>query len=257
MMLFPDNWFSEICPLIDDRGFTIVGSISQAHRIPKSQDPNKLILYNWDVYPWMNYKDGPWQRWGELLKSCRDIWHTSEACARRTEEMYGIKKGQVIKTFVPVDQFAGPVGNNNYVLMPMRHYVQDKCFGWAQKACDELEIDLIHPNHNIDKKAYEKIMRYASVILSHYYEASTGGLGIIEGMSLGKPVLINAMSGYNGGKEYAGDYGWYFKTYEEMKKLLVVLMAAPHPIHGQQEFTKNYDIKIMAEKINEALHSYK
>lgn len=252
MMLFPDNWFGEICDLIDDRGFTIVGSISQAHRIPKNQDPKKLILYNWDVYPWMNYAEGPWQRWGELMKSCRDIWHSSLVCAKRTKEIYGIDRGVVIKTFVPVTNFDGPTGDNRYVLMPMRHYANDQQFGWAQKACHELGIDLIHPNHDIDKKAYEKIMRYATMILSHYYEASTGGLGMIEGRYCGKPVLASA-SPYNGAKEYMGEEAIYFHDYEDMKGKIKFMFEAQKNTTEQEnkQWVKdNYDIKVMADKIN-------
>lgn len=256
MMIFPPNWFAKITPLINDRGFTIVGSISQAHRIPAKQDPNKLILYNWDVYPWMNFNNGPWKRWGDLLKSCRDVWHSSYACANRTKEIYGVDKGQVIKTFVPVGYLGdGPIGNDNYVLMPVRHYHNDQCFNWATNACRELGIKLIWPNHDIPQKEYEKIISNSTLILSHYHEASTGGLGMIEGVYFGKSVVANA-SPYNGAREYMADHAMYFKTYDEMKEMIQTVFDSKiqHNVELCRKWIReNYDIQVMADRINNRL----
>lgn len=256
-MLFPDNWFGKITPLIDDRGFTIVGSISQMHRIPEKQDPDKLILYNWDVYPWFDFTSGPWKRWGEYMKKAREVWHSSLACAKRTEEIYGFKKGQVIKTFAPVEHFEGPIADGNYVLMPMRYYHNDKCFNWATNACHELKIKLIWPNHDIPEKQYREIMRNCTLVLSHYYEASTGGLGMIEGTYLGKTVVANG-SPYNGAREYMGDHAAYFQTYEDLKDWLQVVFdtRTKHDLEAMRKWVKdNYDIKVMAEKINASIQA--
>lgn len=255
MMLFPDNWFSKICPLIDDQGFTIVGSISQMHRIPASQDPKKLILYNWDVYPWLDYSSGPWKRWGELMRDCADVWHASEACKRRTEEIFGISKGIVIKTFVPIDWLNDDLGDDRYVLMPMRFYEKDKCFGWAEKACEELDIPLVHPNHNIPFEKYRKTLQHCTLILSHYAEASTGGLGMIEGRFCGKPVLANG-SFFNGAREYMGDQAVYFNDFDDLKATLKFMWESQKKTileENRQWVRENYDISIMAKKINERL----
>lgn len=255
MMLFPDNWFGKIVPLIDDRGFTIVGSISQMHRIPANQDMNKLILYNWDVYPWIDIIKGDWFRWGELMKSCLDIWHASEVCKLRTKEIYGIDKGIVIKTFVPVDWVQGETGDERYVLMPIRHYLKDECFYWADRVCKELGIRLIRPNRAFSAGVYAEVMRKCTLILSPYAEASTGGLGMIEGYSLGKLVLANS-SKYNGAKEYMGNQAVYFSSYEDMKDQIKKLFFETSKVDlesNQEWIRKNYAINVMAEKINAKL----
>lgn len=256
MMLFPDNWFSKICPLIDDRGFTIVGSISQIGRIPKDQDPDKLILYNWDVYPWMDYTRGLWKEWGDLLRACRDVWHCSWCTQLRTREIYGVDKGRVIKTFVPVDHLDGPVVAGQYALMPMRHYVNDQCFDWAAEACEQMRIPLMHPNHSIAEKEYPKVLRNCRFIISHYAEASTGGLGIIEGTYFGKHVVLNE-SVYNGGSEYLrGRLVSTFNSFNHFKDMIKYAWdnhESAAGVGGREWVLENYSIERMAGEINQAL----
>lgn len=258
MMLFPDNWFGKIMPLIDDRGFTIVGSISQMDRIPNNQDMSKLILYNWDVYPWHNRTTGEWKRWGKLMADCFDIWHPSMVTFRRTEQFYGISKGQVVKTFCPVDWVDGETSRNGSVLMPMRDYPKDECFDWVDRACSELGINLIRPRAKMPKAEYIKVMQNCSLILSPYAEASTGGLGMIEGHFLGKPVLANT-SVYSGAREYMETHAKYFDTFEDLKdKLTTMLNSKEQSLAVNRLWVQNnYDIEVMAKKINEIISSYK
>jgi hypothetical protein len=253
-MIFPNNWFSKIIPLVDPKEFTIVGSISQLSRAPK--DLSKTILYNWDVYPWMDYTQGNWKVWGEMMKHCYDVWHASECTLKRTEEIYGLKKGKVIKMFVPTDWLDSPVSNKRFVLMPMRHYTQDKTFLWAKRACEELNIPLVHPNHDLAPGKFKELMHTCTLVLSHYTEASTGGQGLIEASYLNKPVLIND-SFYNGGREHVGNRGFYFKTYDELKLKLLEMFFNPPKLSGGKEWVKeNYDISVMAKEMNKTICAY-
>lgn len=259
MMFFPDNWFAKIVPLIESQGFTILGSISQMHRLPAKIDYDRLIVYNWDVYSWQNYKSGPWQRFGEIMQKARDVWHASSCTKEQTKAIYGFDKGSVIKMFVPTDWLNDDLGDGRYVLMPMRHYLQDAQFTWARKACDELGIPLVHPNHDLPFEKYRHTLQHASIILSHYREASTGGQGMIEGYYSGKPILA-CRSAYSGAEEYMKSQAYYFSSYENLKDQLKWLFFETPKIdllRAREWVRENYDIKVMAERINETLHSYK
>lgn len=259
-MLFPDNWFGKIMPLINDQGFIIVGSISQIKRLPAGVDMSKVILYNWDVYPWQDRSKGEWKEWGKLMRDCRDIWHASMATFRRTEQLYGLSKGKVIRTFCPTDWLIdGKIKDGPYVLMAMRDYPHDECFNWADKACAELKIQLVRTRMNFAVEDYSKLMRECKLILSPYAEASTGGLSMIEGKHFGKPVLANT-SFFNGAREHMGTKATYFDGYDDLKVKLQEML------HVKQDYTTfmedrqwvkdNYDIKVMASQINETLRSY-
>lgn len=260
-MLFPDNWFGKIQPLIDDQGFIIVGSISQIKRLPAGVDMSKVILYNWDVYPWQDRSRGGWKEWGKLMRDCRDIWHTSMATFRRTEQLYGISKGTIIRTFCPTDWLSdGPIFDGRYVLMAMRDYPEDECFDWIDKACKVLNIPLVRSRMNFSVEEYSKIMREATLIVSPYAEASTGGLSMIEGKYFGKAVLANT-SFYNGAREHMGNKATYFDGYDDLLDKLQIMFPVEQGsenLEADRQWVKdNYDIKVMADKINETLHCYK
>lgn len=260
MMLFPDNWFGKIMPLINDQGFIIVGSISQIGRLPAGVDMSKVILYNWDVYPWQDRSSGEWKAWGKLMRDCRDIWHASMATFRRTEQLYGISKGKVIRTFCPVDWLGdGELSDEEFVLMPMRDYPHDECFNWAEQACVDLNIKLLRPRRSLSIEEYSDAMRSCTLILSPYAEASTGGLGMIEGKYFNKPVLANT-SFFNGAREHMGTQATYFDEFDDLKAKLQEMFHAKQDyttLKANRQWVKdNYDIKVMATQINETLLSY-
>lgn len=245
MNLFPDNWFAEVTRYIEPNDFTIVGSISQLKRI-KSQE--NLILYNWDMYSWQDYSAGDWQIFGDLSRKAVDLWFPSVGTLRQSEKIYGTDKGAVIKMFVPLDWLPEPTAGD-YVLLPMRYYTKDRCFDWAEKACAELGVKLYHPNHDLSLKEYKKLIAGAGLILSPYAEASTGGMGLIEGTALGKPCLINA-SPLNGGFEYMGEHGNYFTTFAELKSEITRLLGTK--VDGEW-VREEYSVRRMARDINERL----
>lgn len=243
LALFPKNWFAEVVPLIKDNPYTILGSISQMKRLTSTDN---LIVYHWDMYSWQNYSKGEWYEFGKLCEAAVDIWYPSIGTKEMTKKIYGVDKGAVIKTFAPTN-WVSCGSRGDYVLFPMRYYEQDQCFGWAKQACQELGLKLVHPNHDKRPGEYIKLLANCNMIVSPYAEASTGGLGMIEGSKCGKPVLANG-SPLNGAREYMGDYAEYFDTYEEFKSKLWKMYHAP--------FNKPpviYSVEGMAEAINQRL----
>ena len=76
----------------------------------------------------------------------------------------------------------------------------------------------MNDNHHRSEEEFQKWLAEANLLLCPYYEASTGGLSLLEGFNIGKPVLV-CDSPYLGAKDYFGDNAFYFKNgdYEDLK----------------------------------------
>lgn len=258
LFICPNNWLGALAGSLERFGHELVKenpeiilgmSISQSKRIfavIEKYPDCPLAIYNWDTYSYMDYNSGIWKEFGDLCRKSVDIWYPSQCTKDMTMKIYGVDKGVVIKMFVPTDWVTcAPRGD--YVLLPMRFYEKDPCFDWAKRACAELNIPLVHPNHDLPLAEYREIMANCNMVVSPYAEASTGGMGMLEAAKCGKPVLANG-SPLNGAREYMGDYATYFDGYEDFCDKLWRMYSTS----GTQEPISR-TIEDMAKEINERL----
>jgi hypothetical protein len=80
----------------------------------------------------------------------------------------------------------------------------------VRDACKELGIPCVESATSLPWPKFQKTVAGARLLVSAYYEASTGGLTLLEGYRLGKPVLLSG-SPRNGASEYFGDRAYYFE----------------------------------------------
>lgn len=183
-----------------------------------------LIVYNWDTYLWQfeNARQGEynWDKYALMLALAREIWCPSQCTVARQQEIYK-QDGVVVKTFTPLHHLQDlTLSDKRFIFHAMRDYPLPE-LGWLEQACKELDIVLIRSNNSLPLSEYLSNLSACSLVVSHYSEASTGGLSAQEAAYLGKPVLLSD-SFYNGGQEYLGDYATYFKAgdYNDFKKKL-------------------------------------
>ena len=173
--------------------FIICASISQLGRLVPLQTKYPqipIIHYNWDLYEWHKSQNYDWLTYGKSLQQSREIWCPSAEVILRTEEYYGLgRKCHIIKTFARLFDY-DDVQDKRYIYNPMRAYFRDKNYGWAERACKELEIPLVESKHKLSQEDFEKTIAHCTFLLCEYYEASTGGLTLLEGHRLGKQVLV-------------------------------------------------------------------
>jgi len=197
------------CDFIICASHSQVGLLKNAHyRYPKTP----IINYNWDLYGWIWKNPGTydWRSYGEMLFKSTEIWCPSNEVIKRTEEFFKLGyKCKVIKTFARFFNYDGDITDNRYVLNPMRPYIFDKNYGWLKKACQELDIPLKESNHSLTEKEFQKTIAQCSFLCTEYHEASTGGLTLLEGYRLSKPVIVSD-SEYMGARDYFGDRAIYF-----------------------------------------------
>jgi glycosyltransferase involved in cell wall biosynthesis len=92
------------------------------------------------------------------------------------------------------------------------------------------------------------------------YEASTGGLTLLEAYRLGKPVLMSN-SYYQGGQDYFGDKAEYFQydSYSNFKAKLKDMWENPRKVNIEDAiiFTDQYTPEKMAESVLNRLKELK
>jgi hypothetical protein len=162
-----------------------------------------------------------WGLYRDMLRKCDELWCLSnEVVLRMGEEGVDTKRCHLMKIWARFFDYEGEIKDGRYVLGAMRPYVDDKNYGWLKRACQELGIPLVQPNHGLSELEFQKIIAECSFLCTEYHETSTGGLTLLEGYKNGK-VSVISNSPYNGAVDYLGDRAVYFDdTYEDLKRVL-------------------------------------
>jgi len=156
------------------------------------------------------------------------------------------------------------ISDEDYVCDPLRS-IPDRHEGWVEKACNELNIPYNHGGRGKGSSGrtwdeYKKFIANSSFIICPWYEASTGGMSLMEGYNIGKEILI-CNSPYMGAKDYFGDRANYFEpTYDSMKTQIKALWEkrpAGRSLEDKKEFCKQFSVssfvKNMCDSITEGI----
>lgn len=218
--------------------------------------PNaKLFCYHWDCYEWIwtNPREGEYDynQYGRLLAESLEIWVPSACTAQRTREWWDLPS-KVIPSSCPYWYWAEPE-DKGYILCTLRE-IPDQCWDWFQRACEELALPYKMSRHEMPYRDYQELVAGCKFMVSQLYEASTGGLSLLEGYHIGKPVLINA-SALNGAGEYFGSRAEYFDSYEDLKTKLLMMFHEPIPIATDHRtwVVDNFSSQLMVKRIKERI----
>ena len=234
-----------------------VGAIADSFQAIERWPGIPFFAYNWDTYEWVWENPRPneydYKRYGELLAKAREIWTPSYCTCLRTKQWYGLDS-KVIPSAVPFWSYPSEkIVDNGYLLCPLRE-IPDKNWNWFERACKELDIPYRMSKHDLSFEDYQKTVAGCRGIVSHLYEASTGGLTLMEGYYLGKPCLLSN-STWHGGKDYFGLRARYCPctSYELFKKSLKDFYVNPPSVHRDHAdyITNNFsDEKIIAKMLH-------
>lgn len=227
-----------------------------------------LFAFNWDVYKWV-WLDGMegrkqarhdsrrneynYVRYGELLKQATEVWVPSECTGRRTTQWYGLTNWYTILSSVPYWDYHN-VTDKGYVYCALRE-IPDPKWDILEKACRELKITLVMTKHEVPYEEYQRTLAQSSLLVSHCYELSTGGLSLLEGYYLGKPCLLSN-SEWHGGRDYLGSRGQYFQwdDYDHFKFMLNMMYTHRRDYResladGQEWIVGNFSDEVMVTKM--------
>lgn len=196
-----------------------------------------LYCYNWDCYEWVWTRprkgEYNYRRYGELLKLAREIWVPSVCTGKRTTQWWGLTNWSVILSACPYWEYEN-VRDDGYVLCTLRKIPDPWCDKFEQ-ACESLGITYRRTDHKLDRKGYEDAVAGCRFLVNHYFEASTGGLTLMEGYYLGKHCLVSD-SEWNGARDYMQDRAVYFRHGDEndFKNKLLQMWKSPPKVDRQE-----------------------
>jgi len=108
----------------------------------------------------------------------------------------------------------------------------------------------------LSESEFQKRIANCTFLVCEYYEASTGGLTLLEGHRLGKPVLVSD-SPYMGAKDYFGDRANYFKhdDYEDFKNKISEMWNNRTTLDREAcvKFTDRYSLENMVKEMIERM----
>lgn len=206
------------------RGCTIAfcGSIYSFKRVKGASIP--VVHYNWDLYPHMieHDKTVDWNGYIEHMKTCAEVIVPSACTSRRTQEYCG-RPGVIVTAPVQIwdipQRPAHAPEPKTYALDVMRPYRWDFCHKWPEQCAAAVGIPLVSTRTSLPFDEFRWLVANAKVLVSAVYEASTGGMTLLEGYAHGVPVIVNG-SPRHGARDYFGDRAHYFNKATELQQLL-------------------------------------
>lgn len=212
-----------------------------------------LIVYCWDYYLW-NHGTGKWPVYAAFLKRARLVVVPSKAQQLRLKELLGLDSIVIPSGVTPYEE---EVSDNNFILDPVRYYPEEN-ERWVEKAASELGIPFIHSEHQYSRADFQKLVASCTFLTCAYREASTGGLSLMEGLYLGKPVLVSN-SPYMGAVDYLGDKGYYFQydDYQDLKEKMKYLWETRPKVKGYRSYVDRFNYGRMAKKLCAAVKNLK
>jgi len=216
-----------------------------------------LATYCWDYYKWVHegkHSGWNWKQYARFMKHCDIVFVPSSSQQLRLKELLGIDS-VVVKTGIQL--YPGKPEDKGFILDPLRYYHNDPTWDWAEKAAKELDIPMIHSEHQYSHDDFRELVRTCTFMTSCVTEASTGALTLSEGLgSYGKASLVSD-SPYQGAKDYLGTRAFYFKhdSFDHLKELMASLWEdRPTFIDGPDYVKKHLSFEQMAQGIYENLH---
>lgn len=242
--------------LTEDCSFIFCGTIWRMNKVKEERKrfPNiPTIHYNWDLYPFQlvelpDYKRADpdlWDPYLDELKVCRDIWVPSVCTVNRTSEFVG-RPSIVIKTSVRPWE-SNYVAEKDYAVDVMRRYPDPNCFA-AKFNCDAVKVPIIQSKNELPWEKFKKVIAGCRFMISAYYEASTGGLTLLEGLWHGKPCLLS-QSPRNGSVDYLGHGPWarYFRWDDPIQMRSQILGMYENPPRFSVDEARAYIVKNFSE----------
>jgi hypothetical protein len=261
----PDQSVSFHLNTIDDHPHAIismgVGVMEPTWRAIDLYPAVPLFCYNWDCYEWVwtNPRPGEYDyhEYGRLLSRAKEVWVPSRCTGLRANQWWGLSNWHTILSSVP--WWDAPVKDDGYLLCTLRRIPDPWCDEF-DTACESLGIPFVRTDRASDPvyRDYKEVVANCRGIVNHYYEASTGGLTLLEAYRLGKPVLCSD-STWNGSGEYFGDRALYFRHGDRssfQKALVALYKNPPSPSADCREWVEtNFSDRRMVQQILERIHA--
>lgn len=230
-VLDEDPEAADECDVLFCGSFALYG-VFQTARMRKANRKKPTVHYNWDIYPFqvndpeldrhgkptgrLTANGTRWREYLEELRHVTEIWVPSQCTVTRTQEFAG-RDAVVIKS--PIYLWEIPperpptlthLQPRTYVVDVMRVYPGDPNAYACEQACREAGFPFVGMRHRFTDEEFRWTVGNALLLVSANYEASTGGLTMLEGYAHGVDVIVSD-SPRHGGVDYFGKRATYFR----------------------------------------------
>lgn len=219
-----------------------------------------VVHYCWDLYPFKVKGDADRWRWDaycDELRGAAAVWVPSACTVDRVKQYTGRGADVVLSSCPQWEPPDGEVWDGGYVVDVLRPYPGDPNNGIVKRTCEELGIPCYElGEHGRTWDEFRRLIAGARLLVSAATEASTGGLTLLEGLALGKHILISN-SERHGGSDYFGGWAHYFdwnsqESFRESLRKLAnePLCAEQHYIDSRRNLVRgNYSDQAFARRI--------
>lgn len=270
----PENWMLEVAGALSVLGHQIrinkiddgceaimnfsISRMQETKELHKQFPIIPLFVYCWDAYRWClerpRQEEYDWKAYGEWLRTAREIWSPSIASARSLKENYDLPS-EVIRSYAPIHHLVGlQREDKGYVFHAMRDYPDDHLDD-LKEICEELQIPFVRSKQTMSLQEYCEAIRCCSFIVSHYEEASTGGLSLLEAAYLGKRCLVSD-SLYNGGREYLEQCADVFRSGDKNDLKEKIWELWEDRTQKMIYLPEIFSLSVMAKKIDSRLKTW-
>lgn len=250
---------------------TFSGEFPMESLMKKYGRSKKYVFYVWDWYTWNDRytskgtltPNGSFdrERLSTVLRYCDFVFVPNEG-TRQCLINYKVKHAEVLLPFTRLfEPEENEVSDMGYIAIVQRRYANDPTGDWIMDAADDLGITYVASYQNYEyfknPEKFRKLITNCTFLASSYFEASTGGMALIEGYNCGKPVLISD-SKFLGANDLFGNKAFKYKywSYEDLLKQVKYLWEnrPKLEINDCKEFCKQFKPEAMAKRIYERLN---
>ncbi len=271
--LAPRNFLTNVAHALERLGHFLVSpddyanvvlcmSVTQMAAAEKAVIANqkaRLFVYNWDVYDWSLANPRPneydWARFKKLCMRAEEVWVPSQAEADRYRRWTG-REAVIVKTAVPFWTMPEITPRDSRFVLDTLRETPDPCWGMAARACRELGIPFVASKHGQGFDKYAQLLASCTFTVSTLWEASTGGLGLVEAAWYGKRCLVPDNPENAGGEYVPGAVRYKAQDFEDLKAKIRELWEKPEidpDCNDRAWIRTEYSAEAMASAINARL----
>lgn len=267
--LIPTNqydFFREIVPELQERGIEVeVNEISQStelvllaiapatpewHQVVDKAD-KPFVLWHWDLYSFVNYREDRWKWFLKRLSNAIDIWSCTYEIGRQLKEVYQLDS-YTIPSWVNGTVFPHqPEGD--YALYVAHSAAMGKRVEWAERACELLRLPIqVSLHEQYARPQYLKLVSGCRVYVMTAFEESNATIPSQEAGVMGKAIVLSDLPA---SREVFGRTAYYFPTCD-FQGLLDQLQRAwdEGSLPGVRErILRNYDLPVVADRMAQRL----
>jgi glycosyltransferase involved in cell wall biosynthesis len=216
--------------------------------IPTLKETKKpFILWHWDLYSFVDYREPRWKEFLELLPEATDIWSCTYEVARQLKELKGLDS-YMMPAWVENLPYNPKIGEP-YVFYAASSGAFGKRMDWAERACRLLGYKFVCTTGQCrSREEYHRLLSNCRVYLMPAFEESNATIPAQEAAVMGRPVVLADIPG---SREVFGSRAYYFQPndFRDLLRQLENAWAGIPKLGARDRILDNYGDTVVIKRI--------